>query len=85
MAMIFFECGVVVHSILVGVRLGSKRYDGTETTRTYVIALVFHQMIEAVALGIYISSKQIGFVKGDAEHWVGGVPVQLRSLLSSVH
>ena len=60
-----FEFGCAVHSVIIGIALGVNTND-RPTARNYFIALVFHQLIEAVALGAYISIAKLGMLKSES-------------------
>mmetsp|Transcript_27619 Transcript_27619/g.71182 ORF Transcript_27619/g.71182 Transcript_27619/m.71182 type:complete len:351 (-) Transcript_27619:1327-2379(-) len=57
-----FELGCAVHSVIIGISLGVNT-DNRKVARNYFIALVFHQLIEAIALGAYIAIARLGMLK----------------------
>ncbi|KAF5842242.1 zinc-nutrition responsive transporter [Dunaliella salina] len=57
-----FELGCAVHSVIIGIALGVNT-DNRPVARNYFIALVFHQLIEAIALGAYIAIARLGMLK----------------------
>ena len=56
MGTLILELGIVMHSIIVGITLSNT---GTEEFTTLLIALVFHQFFEGVALGTRINDMNI--------------------------
>lgn len=54
--------GCAVHSVIIGIALGVNTNERA-VARNYMIALVFHQLIEAVALGAFISIADLGKLK----------------------
>jgi len=60
-----FEIGCAVHSVIIGIALGVNT-DDRAVARNYTIALVFHQLIEAVALGAYIAIADLGAIKSES-------------------
>ena len=43
------EMGIVVHSIIIGISLGTS--DSLDTIKPLIIALSFHQFFEGIGLG----------------------------------
>ncbi|KAI9335954.1 Zinc/iron permease [Obelidium mucronatum] len=56
LGIILLECGIVFHSLIIGITLGVTPDD---TFTTIMIAICFHQMFEGMALGILIGNLNI--------------------------
>jgi len=59
-----FELGCAVHSVIIGITLGVNN-DDWNLARNYFIALVFHQLIEAVALGGFLATAGLSTLKSE--------------------
>lgn len=53
-----------MHSVIIGLALGVNTHN-RPVARNYMIALCFHQLVEAVALGAFIAMADIGQFKSE--------------------
>lgn len=58
-----FEFGCLVHSVIIGISLGVIDKDYPQV-RNVMIALCFHQLLEGIGLGAFISVANFGLLKG---------------------
>jgi zinc transporter 1/2/3 len=57
-----FELGCIFHSAIIGISLGVITYDDSQLT-ALIIALVFHNLLEAMALGAFVTQANFSMVK----------------------
>ena len=60
-----FEASVAVHSVIIGIGLGTLGESDLSTIQALTAAITFHQFFEAIALGMSLTSvkEQLGFAK----------------------
>ena len=60
-----FEASVAVHSVIIGIGLGSLGESDLSTIQVLTAAISFHQFFEAIALGMSLTAvkEQLGFAK----------------------
>jgi len=56
-----FEAGVIFHSIFIGVTIGIS--SSADTVRSLMVALMFHQMCEGLALGVTFVKAEYSVMK----------------------
>lgn len=56
-----FEAGVIFHSIFIGVTIGIS--SSSDTVRSLMVALMFHQMCEGLALGVTFVKAEYSVLK----------------------
>ena len=56
-----FEAGVIFHSIFIGITIGIS--SSADTVRSLMIALMFHQMCEGLALGVTFVKAEYSVLK----------------------
>ena len=56
-----FEAGVIFHSIFIGITIGISSH--ADTVRSLMIALMFHQMCEGLALGVTFVKAEYSVLK----------------------